>query len=378
MKKVLIITALAGFIRSFLESDIRTLQEMGYEVECAANQEHPGAGNINEYFRELNVNFHNIHFSSNSPVSKETLTAYREVKKLLKENDYDMVHVHTPIAGVVVKLAARKLRRKGCKIIYTTHGFFFHKGSGKKSWTIYYNVEKLVSRWTDMIITINKEDYNAAKTMKCQKVRYINGVGVNTKKILDAEVDKKEYRKELGISEEQIMVVSIGELSTRKNHQIIVKALGKINNPKYVYVICGNDMNASGTSAQLKALAKENNVNLKLLGLRNDIPQICKCADIGAFPSNREGLGLAGIELMTAGVPLVASSVQGILDYMEDEKTGYLYNPYDVDGFANGIEKLSDASLRETMKDYCIRKALEFDKEISVQQMKEIYKELLG
>lgn len=378
MKKVLIVTALGGFIRSFLESDIRTLQEMGYEVHCAANPDHPGAGNILEYFEELNVEFYPAHFSSNSPLSKETLTAYKEIKQIIRDNEYEMIHVHTPIAGVVTKLAARKIRKKGCKVVYTTHGFFFHKGSSKKSWMIYYNVEKLFSRLTDMIITINKEDYNAAKTMKCDSVRYINGVGVNTQRILDAQVNRSEYRKELGIDDDEVMVVSIGELSDRKNHQVIVQALAKIGDPKYVYVICGNDMNAAGTSSKLKEMAKENNVNLKLLGLRNDVPQICKCADIGAFPSNREGLGLAGIELMTAGVPLVASNVQGILDYMEDGKTGYLYNPYDADGFAQGIKKLTDQALRESMRENCVNKAKEFDKAISVKQMREIYKEVLG
>lgn len=378
MKKVLIVTALGGFIRSFLESDIRTLQEMGYEVHCAANPNHPGAGKILEYFEEINVKFYPAHFSSNSPISKETLVAYKEIKQILKENKYDMVHVHTPIAGVITKLAARKSRKKGCKVVYTTHGFFFHRGSSKKSWLIYYNIEKLFSRITDMIITINKEDYNAAKTMKCDQVRYINGVGVNTQRIIDVEVDKSEYRKKLGIEDDEIMVVSIGELSDRKNHQVIVQALAKLRDPKYVYVICGNDMNAAGTSNRLKEMAKEKNVNLKLLGLRDDVPQICKCADIGAIPSNREGLGLAGIELMTAGVPLVASNVQGILDYMEDGKTGYLYNPYDADGFAEGIKKLTDRTLRESMKEACIKKAKEFDKEISVKQMKEIYKEVLS
>ena len=378
MRKVLVITALAGFIRSFLENDIRTLQEMGYEVDCAANPDHPGAENIHEYFQEIGTKFHEISFSSNAPVSKETFTAYRPVKKLLKENQYEMIHVHTPIAGAVVRMAAGKLRKKGCKIVYTTHGFFFHKGSGKKSWMLYYNVEKFFSRRTDMMITINKEDYHAAKTMKCGSVRYINGVGVDTKRILDAKIDRKAYREELGIKEEELMVVSIGELSVRKNHQIIIKALGKLDTSKYVYVICGNDMNASGTSASLKELAEENHVNLRLLGLRSDVPQICHCADIGAFPSTREGLGLAGIELMTAGVPLAASGVQGILDYMEDGKTGYLCEPYNVEQYAYALERLSDKTVRESMKKNCVHKAMEFDKAISVSQTKEIYKELLG
>lgn len=378
MEKVLIVTALAGFIKSFLENDIKTLQEMGYEVHCAANENHPGAGNIRRYFEEKNVTFHNVGFSSNSPISKETAKAYKEIKTIIGATKYTMIHVHTPIAGAVVKLAARKERKRGCKVIYTTHGFFFHKGSGKKSWLVYYNVEKMLSRITDMIITINKEDFEAAKTMKCKNVKYINGVGVDTKRIMKTHVDRTEYRKQLQIENEDIMVLSIGELSERKNHQIIIKALAKLNNPKYVYVICGNDMNDSGTSEQLISLAKEKKVRLKLLGLRSDVPQLCKCADIGAFPSAREGLGLAGIELLSAGIPIVSSNVQGIKDYMAEGKTGYMFAPYNEEGFAKGIEKLSDKSTREIMAEQCIENAQQFDISISRMQMKKIYKEILG
>lgn len=377
MKKVLIVTALAGFVRSFLKNDIVTLQEMGYTVECAANKNHPGAGKIEEFFDEMNVKFYNIPFSSNSPFSKQTLVAYKSISKLLKNNNYEMIHVHTPIAGAVVKLAARKYRKKGCKIVYTTHGFYFHSQSSKKTWMLYFNFEKILSKYTDYIITINKEDYGNAKKMYCKNIRYINGVGVNTEKFENVKIDRKAYRENENIAINDIVVMSVGELSNRKNHRIIVEALAKLNDERYLYIICGNDMNENGTSEQLKELAKEKNVRIRLLGLRDDIPQLCKVADIGAFPSSREGLGLAGIEMLASGMPIVSSNVQGIKDYMEDGKTGYIYNPSDADGFAEGIKKLTDENVREKMSEYCVQKAKQFDINISKTQMKHIYEEVL-
>lgn len=378
MKKVLIVTALAGFVRSFLENDIKILKEKGYDVYCIANQDHPGAGDITGYFDSLGVKFYNAEFSSNKPISKKTMKAYKVVKKIIEENEFEMIHVHTPIAGIVTKLAARKRRKKGCKVIYTVHGFFFHNKSGLKRKFIYRNVEKWASKYTDMIITINREDFEAAKKMKSKEVRYINGVGVDTEIFQNVQIDREAYRENLGIKKGDIVVLSIGELSDRKNHRIIVEALGLLKNPKYLYIICGNDMNEDGTSSKLKQLAEEKNVRLKLMGLRRDIPEVCRCSDIGAFPSSREGLGLAGIEMMAGGLPVVTSDVQGIKDYSKDGITGYMYDASDAEGFAEGIKKLSNQSVRKSMKEACIQSAKQFDKKISHMQMQKIYDEILG
>ena len=375
-KNVLIVTALAGFIRSFLENDIKILQEKGYRVFCVANIDHPGNEGLEDYFNELGVEFIDVKFSSNKPFSKQTYKAYKDIKKIIKENNFELIHVHTPIAAIVTKFAAKKARKKGCKIIYTVHGFYFHKKSSFKTKLVFKNVEKLTAKMVDMIITINKEDYSAAKKMDYPAVRYISGVGVKTEKFINIDVDRKEYRKKLGIAEDEIMVLSIGELSYRKNHRIIIEALAKLKG-NYVYVICGNDMNKAGTSEMLKALAKEKNVKLKLMGLRKDVPQICKCADIGAFPSSREGLGLAGIEMLASGLPIVASNVQGIKDYLIDGVTGFSFDADDAEGFSKGIKKLSDVDVRNDMIANCQKIAKKFDYKISDKQMRGIYNSVL-
>lgn len=377
-KKALIVTALAGFIRSFLTSDIIQLQERGYDVTCAANMYHPGSDGMDEYFRSLGVTFEQIDFSSNKPFSRATANSYEQLKQLLKDSHFDLVHCHTPIAGALCRWACRTMRSCGTKVIYTTHGFYFHKGSGFKSWALFYPVEWIMSGLSDAIITINSEDYRAASRMRCPHVYHINGVGVDVDKFWSVDIDRDGYRKSLGIGPNDTVVLSVGELSRRKNLKVVIDALALLARPDIVLIHCGNAMNADNTLEEVKKAAEEGHVRMKMLGLRNDMPQICKCADIGTISSTREGLGLAGIEMLASGLPLVASGVHGILDYAKDGVNGYLANPYDAMSFAHGIEKLLDPDVRAKMRSVCHETALPFDSAVSRMQMKRIYDDVLG
>lgn len=376
-KKVLISTALAGFIRSFLMNDIQILQSMGYEVHCAANKNHAGVGEIEKYFEDRGIIFHQIDFSSNKPISKETLISLKQIRNLIEKYDFSIVHCHTPISGAICRLACRKKRKCGMKVIYTTHGFYFHKSSSKKNWIIFKTIEDFMSRFTDMIITINNEDYNNASKMHCKDVRYIPGVGVDINKFRDTSIDKNEYRKKLGIEKDSIVVLAIGELSERKNHQVIIKALGELRLQNIVFVICGNAITNAETTDLIKKLSIDNGVDTRLLGLRKDIAEICHCADIGVMPSSREGLGLAGIEMLASGLPIVASNVHGIVDYVVDGENGYLCNPYNPHEFAISIKKLLDSNLRNAMNLKCSDSVEGFDKNISYSHMIKIYKDII-
>ncbi|MFR5228411.1 MAG: glycosyltransferase [Blautia wexlerae] len=378
MKKALIVTAFARFIKSFLTNDIKILQDMGYEVHCAANIHHAGAECMEKYFLDMNVTFHQIDFSSNKPISKETLLSYKEMKKLLKENYFDVIHTHTPIAGAITRYACKEQRKKGTTVIYTTHGFYFHKYSSKKTWLIFHTIEDFMSRYTDAIITINHEDYGNAKSMHCNKVYYIPGVGVDTKKFENVEIDRNAYRKKLQINDDNLLILAVGELSHRKNHQVVIRALAEANLPNAVFMICGNAMTSANTKEELEELAKKLSVDLRLMGLRDDIPQICKCADIGVMPSTREGLGLSGIEMLASGLPVVASNVHGIVDYIIDGEDGYLCSPDDDHAFSEAILKLKSEDKRKSISSKCTNIARKFDKKYSYKKMREIYKELLG
>lgn len=378
MKKALIVTALARFTKSFLSNDIITLQKMGYEVHCAANIHHAGAECMPAYFKQMHVIFHQIDFSSSKPLSAETLKSYKEMAVLFKAEHFDLIHCHTPIAGAIARFAGRKQRRQGSIVIYTTHGFYFHKHSSKKTWAVFYTIEDVMSRYCDAIITINREDFANAKKMHCKKVFYIPGVGVDTKRFRNVVVERSAYRESLKINEDQLLILAVGELSHRKNHQIVIKALAKAAIPNAVFMICGNAMTSTNTKKQLAQMARENGVDLRLMGLREDIPEICKCADIGVMPSTREGLGLSGIEMLAAGLPVVASDVHGIVDYITDGVDGYLCDPFDENAFARAIKKLSNPDVRRTMIENCEKAAEPFDVEHSKKAMQNIYEQLLN
>lgn len=380
MKKVLIVASVVSFIEWFNKENVEFLRsDLGCEVHIACNfdyMEDTDEERTKKYLEKIKgqgVILHNIHFAR-SPFNSANMQAYKQLKKIINEGHFDLIHTHTPAASIFTRLAARKVRKTGTVVMYTCHGFHFHNAAPKKNWIMYYPIEKWMSRYTDYIVTINKEDFNRAKEFHAKNVRYIPGVGVDINRIKAVKVDKREYKKSIGIPEDCVMLLSVGELIERKNHQVIIKALGKLKGDEIYYVICGK----GPLREELETLSNSLGVHTVFLGFRKDVPELCNTADISAFPSRIEGLGLAGIEAMAAGVPLVSSNVHGILDYVIDGKTGYACNPEDVDAFAKAIHKLaSSEELREGMRDACFKAVAPFEINNALNTMWDIYKEIL-
>ena len=381
MKKVLVVASVISFIEWFNKENLEFLREdLKCEVHLACNldyMEDTDEQRTKAYLEKIEkdgIILHNIPFAR-SPLSGKNIKAYKQLKALINGISFDLIHCHTPTASMLTRLAAKKTRKKGSVVMYSCHGFHFHNAAPKKNWLIYYPIEKRLSRYCDYIVTINKEDYKRAQTFHAKNVRYIPSVGVDINRIKQVSIDKGAYQQELGIPDGGIMLLSIGELIDRKNHETIIRALPLLPENIY-YVICGKGILREYLEALAKELGVENRVNF--LGFRQDIPQLCHAADISAFPSKIEGLGLAGIEAMAAGVPLVASNVHGILDYVIDGETGYACAPNDVQGFANAIEKLAkDKDLREKMKPACLKAVEPFEKSNALNVMWDIYREIL-
>ena len=381
-KRVLIVASVVSFIEWFNKENVDYLNKTkGCELHIACNfdyMEDTDEERTRAYIDKIKsegVILHNIHFAR-SPFSSQNIDCYKQLKAIIDENHFDLIHVHTPTVSILTRLAARKARKEGTTVMYTCHGFHFHNAAPKKNWLMYYPMERLMSRFCDYIVTINKEDFNRAKTFHAPNVRYIPGVGVNINRIHDCKIDKRAYKREIGVPENCVLVLSIGEMIERKNHEVIVRALAKVQNPNVYYAICGK----GPLREHLEQMANELGVGdrVKFLGFRKDIPELCNTADISAFPSRIEGLGLAGIEAMAAGVPLVSSNVHGILDYVIDGKTGYALNPEDVDGFAKAISKLADdENLRNEMAGNCWSAVAPFDFNHALREMWNIYDEII-
>ncbi len=381
-KRVLIVASVISFIEWFNKENLEYLiYDKNCEVHLAVNLDYMDDTNVErtikyvEHLKQIGVVLHNIDFAR-EPIDMKNINAYKCLKKIVDSNKFDLIHCHTPTASVLTRLASRKARKNGSVVMYSCHGFHFHNAAPKKNWIIYYPIEKFLSRYCDYIVTINKEDFARTQKFHAPNTRYIPSVGVDISKIMNTKIDKAEKKESVGVPKDKIMLLSIGELIERKNHEVIIRALAKLNRDDIYYVICGKGQ----LMDYLKNLASELNIskNVIFLGFRQDIAELCNAADISAFPSKIEGLGLAGVEAMAAGVPLVSSNVHGILDYVIDGKTGYAISPNDVDGFAQAIEKLSNSKeLRESMKADCLKAVEPFELSNALRVMWDIYDEVL-
>lgn len=382
MKKVLITASVISFIEWFNKENVMFLkQQLGCEVHIACNFDYMQDTDVERtkaYIDKLikeGIVLHNIQFAR-SPLAGSNVSAYKQLKELIDRESFDLIHCHTPAVGGLTRWAARKARRNGSKVMYTCHGFHFHNSSPKINWVIYYPIERFLSRYCDYIVTINKQDYKRAQTFHCKNVRYIPGVGVDILGIKQLQVDKDNKRKSIDIPTDAILIISAGELIERKNHEVIIKALGLLKNPDIYYAIAGK----GPLREYLENLAVKLGIGdrVKFLGFRTDIKELYHIADISAFPSLIEGLGLAGIEAMAAGIPLVSSNVHGITDYVIDGKTGYALNPCDVKGFAAAIDKLAgNKQLRESMREACLKAVEPFELNNALRVMWNIYEEIL-
>lgn len=337
--KVLYVTTI-GPTMSFFYDLFKDFKNNGVEIELACSLSRPVANNI----LELGITVHEISFSR-SPLSKSNLKAYKQLKKLIENEKYDIVHCHTPNASVITRLVCKKLRKKnGLKVFYTAHGFHFYKGAPLKNWFIYYPIEKYCSRYTDKLITINQEDYKLAKSkFHAKEICYVPGVGVDLKKFENVQVDKNAKRREIGVPEDSFLIISVGELSKRKNHRVIIQAMAKINDGNIHYIIVGQGAKLLELKKDAEHKGLENNVHF--LGYRNDIAELYKASDICCLPSIHEGLSVALMEAMACKVPVICSKIRGNIDLINAE-TGFLVDTHDVDGYASALYRC--------FKDYAI------------------------
>lgn len=346
--KILYVTTVARTM-NFFPRHIQMLQEEGHTVEFAANF-NDREGGLRAPTLERGCVQHNIPFSR-SPLSRDNLTACRELKKLLAENHYDIIHTHTPNASAIVRLVCRELRKSGTKVFYTAHGFHFYTGAPLKNWLVYYPVERFLSRWTDTLITINSEDYERAKrSFHAKRTVYIPGVGIDLRRFSFefSEEDRRKKRDELGVPQEATVLASVGELNDNKNQSVVICAMAKLADQNVHYILCGQGEREDG----LRQLAEELGVaeRVHFLGFRTDVPEIYPAADIYLCPSFREGLNVSIMEAMASGLPVVCSDIRGNRDLIEDEKGGLLCGPDHADEFAAAVSRLLiDPKLRDIM-----------------------------
>ena len=372
-KKALVLASVASMIDQFNMPNIKLLQEGGFKVSVIADFSHPG--NITEerskeLVKELNlmgVETSDIEIPRSLNLSK-IVRAYVKVKRIIDSEKFDLIHCHSPIGGVVARLAARKSRKKnGTKVIYTAHGFHFYDGAPLKNWMVFYPIEKRMSRYTDVLVTINQEDYNRALSkLKASETVYIPGIGIDTDRFKSKNGDA--IRDELGIGKNEVMLLSVGELNDNKNHEVIIRALGSIPEKPF-YVIVGK----GDREEYYHRLIKEMNLQdrIKLVGYRADVADFYSAADVFVFPSFREGLSVSLMEAMASGLAVACSRIRGNVDLI-DNNGGFFFDPGEQGTVVDALKKVLDAD-RQALGEHNKERIKEFDLRTVKRSISKIY-----
>ncbi len=340
-KKILhVATVVKTHIMSFHLPCLEMCKNMEWETAVAARNDYADKSECSIPFCDQ---YFDISFKR-SPWSFGNIGAYKKLSQVINDGNYDIIHCHTPVGGVLTRLAARKERKKGTQVFYTAHGFHFYKGAPLLNWLLFYPIERLLSRLTDVLITINREDYERAKTFHAKKVVYIPGVGINTEKFatpLSAE-EKAVLRSEIGVPEDAALLCSVGELNKNKNHQLIIRAIAQLDDESIHYCIAGEGEERENLVKLAESLNLSDRVHL--LGYRRDINKLYRASDICCFPSMREGLPVALMEAMACALPVICSDIRGNCDLLSDSEGGYLLSPTDHFKWAEKIRDLSENS----------------------------------
>lgn len=366
MGKVLFVaTVVKTHINTFHIPALKRFKELDWQTCVAASNDFR---NKEDCYIPYCDCYYEIPFARN-PFNPVNLKAFFMLRKAINEDRFNIIHCHTPVGAALTRLAAQKARKKCSKVFYTAHGFHFFKGAPLINWIVYYPIERFLAKKTDVLITINSEDYKIAKTFKAGKVVLLPGVGIDTKKYKFDIEKRAQIRKELGISNEQIMLLSVGELNKNKNHEMVIKALKGTN---VVYVIAGEGK----LGKRLESAAVHNNVDLRLLGYRNDVDALCSAADVFVLPSLREGLNVSLMEAMASERPVMGSRIRGNEDLI-DRNGGFLFDPKSEKDIRIAINTmLSIRPSWESLGAYNRKKIEGYDTSIILNEMFDLYEKV--
>ncbi len=372
-KKVLFVaTVVKTHMMQFHLPYLRMFQEMGWETAVAAKNDYENLADCQIPYCDTyyDVPFHRL------PWKKANLRSYRMLKTIIDEGNFDLIHCHTPVGAMIARLAAMGARKKGTKVIYTAHGFHFFRGAPLANWLLYYPAEWLLAFVTDVLITINREDYaRAKKRLHPKRLEYVPGVGIDTGKFRGTPEGHQSKRRELGLGGEDFLILTVAEMTRNKNHITVLKALELLKEAEEFahihYLICGRGEMWGQLEEDAKALGISGHVHF--LGYRTDAPELYGCSDLFAFMTYREGLPVSLMEAMAAGLPIVCTRVRGNTDLIEDGVSGdFVEN--DSQALADAILRLyRDPAYRAKLGAAAVEAVKPFDNQNVHKMMKDIY-----
>lgn len=385
MKKALIITTVSGFLMKFELQNVQILQSMGYEVHYATNIYVMKYDFDMEELQRQNIKIHHIPIEKSPFQFRQNRNALKLLEQIIRTERIQMIHCHTPVGGLLGRLAGHRCKELKVKVIYTAHGFHFYKGCPIPAYMIYHTAEKFLAKYTDAMVLINQEDFKSASEFHLKKdgqVYRIPGVGLDLDKFHPlSEKDRQALRRQMGIKDFQILFLSVGELNQNKNHIVVLDALCRMREQgvdlgSFRYIICGD----GPYRKNLKQSVEERDLQqvVTLYGYCNRPEDMCGAADLFFFPSRREGLGMAALEALACGVPVIAADNRGSREYILPEKNGYACRWNIPEDYISAFEKWNSLTQTEKrqMKNICRASVGKFHKKNSVRVMQKVYQKM--
>lgn len=358
-------------VSSFEAPCIWAANQLGMKLYMGINRTYASQLKCVDY----DITYYNQHIYRNIFDLKTIWIGYKKLCHFLEEHsDIEVIHCNTPIGGVLGRICGKKYHKK---VIYMAHGFHFYNGAPLLNRIVFKFIEKWLAYKTDCLITINQEDYEAAQKFKLYKggkVFKVNGVGMDLNAFNGITVNVKEKRQGLGLSENAIIGIVVGDLNENKNVETVIRALPLVDKNIHV-LICG----FGPLEDELKKLAKELGVeqSCHFLGFRTDVKELYLASDIFIFASQREGLPRSTMEAMLAGLPCVVSKIRGNIDLIDENKGGTMFPPKDFDALAKELSILADnPSMRAKYGTYNKERIKGYDIEVVKKQMLDIYQEV--
>ena len=366
MKKILYVTTVSRTVNAFLVPHIMMLLDQGYlvDIACCVDQD------VNDILLNRGVEVYDLPFTRN-PLDLRNLKAFKKLSKIQKENRYETVHVHTPIAALYGRLL--KLKYHTLKTVYTVHGFHFHQGGSLSGWLMYYPIEWVMAKFTDQLITINDEDFERGKRLGARATYKVNGVGVTVSDYQLRDYEAKFNRYKYDLAKDDFVILMIAEVNKNKNHQQMIQAVELLKQRgKSVKVLCAGEGSLfDEVVAEVEKRGLSDSIHM--LGYRTDIKELIGVSDIGILLSYREGLPRNIMELMACGKPVIGTNIRGIRDLVIDGETGFLVPVGDAVTTAECIEKLmSDAELVSVMGVRALEEVEKYNVESVIGELKKL------
>lgn len=369
-------TSVPSTLSAFLVPYAKHFRSLGWRVEAICN----GAKSVEELSEHFDA-VHEIPWTRSPLDSANFLKAPKVIRDVVREREFDIVHLHDPIAAFVGRLALRGLRSSGSlKVVYTAHGFHFFRGAPIKNWALFWPAEALASIWTDRLIVINKEDHEATKRFPIPEkhVVYMPGIGVDTERYAARSVTKEDIRlvrTELGLDDTDQIMLMVAEFNPGKRHMDAVEALALSNRPHLNLVFAGVGPTLDSVSKRAHELGVGNRVHF--LGYRNDVPALLAAAIGLMLPSEREGLPRAIMEALSLERPVIGTKIRGITELVDDS-SGILVEVGDVRSMASALQRLLDNPYQALAMGKAGREAMRhFDIKHLLKLHEDLYSELI-